>query len=69
MIVASALASLAGITKLIELTWEAFELANKVIANGGQVRRREKFSHPFMDSDEATATSRLKIAIEFLNSK
>jgi pimeloyl-ACP methyl ester carboxylesterase len=45
------------------------ELANKVIANGGQVRRREEFSHPFMDSDEATATSRLKIAIEFFNSK
>jgi hypothetical protein len=45
------------------------ELANKVIANGGQVRRREEFSHPFMDSDSATATSRLKIAIEFFNSK
>jgi pimeloyl-ACP methyl ester carboxylesterase len=45
------------------------QLANKVIANGGQVRRREEFSHPFMDSDEAIATSRLKIAIEFFNSK
>jgi pimeloyl-ACP methyl ester carboxylesterase len=45
------------------------ELANKVIANGGQARRREEFSHPFMDSDKATATSRLKIAIEFFNSK
>lgn len=45
------------------------ELAKKVIANGGQVRRQGEFSHPFMDSDQATATSRLKIAIEFFNSR
>jgi dienelactone hydrolase len=44
------------------------ELARKVIANGGQVRRQGEFSHPFMDSDQATATSRLKIAIDFFNS-
>ena len=45
------------------------ELASKVIANGGQVRRQAEFSHPFMDSDERTATSRLKIAIEFFSAK
>lgn len=45
------------------------ELAKKVIANGGQVRRHGEFSHPFMDADPATATSRLKIATEFFDSK
>lgn len=45
------------------------ELARKVLANGGQVRRHEEFSHPFMDADEATATYRLKMVIEFFNSK
>jgi dienelactone hydrolase len=45
------------------------ELAEKVIANGGQVRRQRGFSHPFMDSNEATATSRIKMVIDFFNSK
>lgn len=45
------------------------ELANKVTANGGQAIRHAQFSHPFMDPDQATARSRLKMAIEFFNSK
>jgi hypothetical protein len=45
------------------------ELAKKVMANGGQVRRQAEFAHPFMDPDQATATSRLKIAIDFFNSR
>lgn len=44
-------------------------LAEKVMANGGQVIRHADFSHPFMDADQVTATSRLKIAIDFFNSK
>jgi fermentation-respiration switch protein FrsA (DUF1100 family) len=45
------------------------ELANKVIGNGGQVRRHAGFSHPFMDPAPRTATARLKIAIEFFESR
>lgn len=50
-------------------TAKSAALAEKVFANGGQVRRRAEFSHPFMDPDAATATFRLKIAIEFFSSK
>ncbi|WP_147373856.1 alpha/beta hydrolase [Massilia cavernae] len=44
-------------------------LARKVVANGGHVMRRPDFSHPFMDPDNAVASTRLNIAIDFFNSK
>lgn len=45
------------------------ELAKKVVANGGQASRHAEFAHPFMDTDPAIATARLKSAIEFFDER
>jgi len=47
----------------------SLELARKILANGGKVERRKELAHPFTDTNPANHALRIRIVIDFLNSK